>query len=69
MAKRRLKTMEDLRRYIANLINRVESGEVPPELSGRLGYLCNILSRILIQSDIEKRLEALETEMKKEAEK
>ena len=58
--KRRLKTMEDIRRYIANLINRVEAGEVQPEVSGRLGYLANILVKVIEGGELEKRIERLE---------
>jgi len=59
MAKR-LKTAADLRRYLANLINRVESGEIETDKAGKLGYLSNIMLRVMETSDIEKRLEALE---------
>jgi len=62
MARRRLKTALDLRRYLANLINRVEQGETSPEMASKLGYLSNILLRVIEGSDLEKRIEALETE-------
>ena len=60
MARRRLKTALDLRRYLANLINRVEQGETSPEIASKLGYLSNILLRVIEGSDLEKRIEALE---------
>ena len=60
MARRRLKTATDLRRYLANLINRVEQGETSPEIASKLGYLSNILLRVIEGSDLEKRIEALE---------
>ena len=60
MARRRLKTATDLRRYLANLINRVEQGETSPEMASKLGYLSNILLRVIEGSDLEKRIEALE---------
>ncbi len=59
MAKR-LKTIADVRRYLASLINRLEGGEVEPELAGRLGYLCNILKGCIEVCDLETRLAALE---------
>jgi len=62
MARRRLKTATDLRRYLANLINRVEQGETSPEMASKLGYLSNILLRVIEGSDLEKRIEALEVE-------
>lgn len=58
--RRRLKTMEDLRRYVANLILRTESGEVAPDLAGKLGYLANVLKSCIESGDIERRLTALE---------
>ena len=62
MARRRLKTASDLRRYLANLINRVELGETTPEIASKLGYLSNILLRVIEGSDFEARIEALEKE-------
>lgn len=63
MAKRRLKTIKDLRRYLANLINRTDAGEVEATLSGKLGYLTGILLKAIEGSDIEKRVGALEKEL------
>lgn len=44
---RRLKTPTDCRRYIASLINRVESGELEAQKASKLGYLANILCKSL----------------------
>ncbi len=63
MTKRRLKTMEDVRRYIANLINRTESGDVDGMLAGKLGYLSNILIKIIEGGQLEKRIDLLEKEI------
>ena len=60
MPRRRLKTMEDVRRYVANLINRTDAGEVEPGLAGRLGYLANILVRVIEGSSLEERVRTLE---------
>jgi hypothetical protein len=62
MAKR-LKTAVDLRRYLANLINRVESGEIETDRAGKLGYLANILLRVIEHSDLEERIEKLEKQL------
>ena len=62
---RRLKTVSDVRRYLANLINRTESGEVEPNLAGKLGYLANSLARVIEGSDLEKRVEELESRVDK----
>jgi hypothetical protein len=63
MPRRRLKTMEDVRRYLANLINRTEAGEVEASTAGKLGYLASILTRVIEGSDMEKRVEALENQV------
>lgn len=60
MPQRRLKTMEDLRRYVAGLINRVEKGEVDSVLAGKLGYLAATLQRIIEGGELEKRLDEIE---------
>jgi len=65
MAKRRLKKIDDIRRYLAGLINRTEAGEVEPGLAGKLGYLANSLARVIETSDLEKRIEQLEKEASK----
>lgn len=59
---RRLKTLEDVRRYLANLINRTEAGKVDPGLAGKLGYLANSLAKIIEGSELEKRVDVLERE-------
>ena len=63
MPRRRLKTATDLRRYLGNLINRVEQGETAPEIASKLGYLTNILLRVIEGSDIEARVEKLEADL------
>lgn len=64
--KRRLKSSIDLRRYLADLINRLEADEVSSEKAGKIGYLVNILRAVIEISDIEQRLEQLEREFKKQ---
>jgi hypothetical protein len=66
MPRRRLKTLEDIRRYLANLINRTEAGKVEPTLAGKLGYLANSLARVIEGGSLEKRIEDLEREVSKQ---
>ncbi|MCD6271394.1 MAG: hypothetical protein J7K30_00780 [Deltaproteobacteria bacterium] len=66
--KRRLKTMSDMRRYLAALINETRNGEIAPDLARQVGYLLNILKGVVLDSDFEKRIEKLETEIKKKEE-
>ncbi|MDA3898364.1 MAG: hypothetical protein PF482_19685 [Desulfobacteraceae bacterium] len=60
MAKKRLKTLEDCRRYLAKLVNNVETDEIDPPKAGKLGYLLNILISCIKDSDLEKRITDLE---------
>lgn len=64
---RRLRTLADLRRYVGSIIRRLEEshgGDLTPELAGRLGYLANILSGIVKDSDLEARVRSLEQKLK-----
>ena len=58
--KKRLKTIENVRVYLADLINRTETGDIEPTLSGKLGYLVSILVRVIEGGDLEKRIKAIE---------
>ncbi|MGA7878384.1 MAG: hypothetical protein WCA08_22180 [Desulfoferrobacter sp.] len=58
--KYRLKTLDDLRRYLARLINETEAGTIDPSVSGRLGYLCNILKSVISEAELEGRVAELE---------
>jgi hypothetical protein len=67
--RRRLKSIEDIRRYLANLINRTEHSEIDPNTSSKLGYLAINLAKIIESSSLEKRLEALEKQLASKAER
>lgn len=56
----RLKTLDDVRRYLANLIHETREGRVDPSLSGKIGYLLNLLAGCIKDTDLEQRLLALE---------
>ncbi|SPD73776.1 conserved hypothetical protein [uncultured Desulfobacterium sp.] len=66
MPERRLKDLRDVRRYLANLINRTERKEVDAVLAGRLGYLASILTRVMEGSELEQRVEVLEKKLNRE---
>ena len=57
----RLKTISDVSRYLGKLINQVERGEIESGTAGRLGYLANILVGALKDSELEERVNKLET--------
>jgi len=63
MSDRRLNNSADVRRYLANLINRVEKGNLDGATGKTLGYLTSLLLRALEGSDLEARIEALESRL------
>ena len=64
--RRRLKTSADCRRYLANLINRLEAGEIEEPKAGKLGYLTSLLIRAIEGGVLEKRLDELEEKRRAE---
>ena len=62
----RLKTLSDVRRYLARLVNQTRAGEVEAALASKLGYLLNILAGCIKDTDLETRLQALEERFKKD---
>jgi len=63
--RKRLKSLGDVRVYLAALINETRAGEVEPGLAGKLGFLLNILRGVISDSDLETRLEKLEKEIER----
>jgi hypothetical protein len=67
MAARRLKTVSDVRRYLASLITRLEEQEgenMTAVLAGRLAYVSNILLGAIRDSDLEARISELERRLR-----
>ncbi len=58
--KHRLKTLSDVRRYLAALINDVRNEEIEPSIATKIGYLLNILRSVISEGDLEARIKALE---------
>jgi len=58
--KRRLKTIEDVRRYLATVLLRVESGELDAQVAGRLAYISNVLVKAIHDGELERRVAELE---------
>ncbi|EPR30381.1 hypothetical protein dsat_1521 [Alkalidesulfovibrio alkalitolerans DSM 16529] len=56
----RLKSLEDVRRYLASLVHETREGKVDAGLATKLGYLLNLLSGCIKDGDIEARLARLE---------
>lgn len=59
-ARAKLATATDVSRELAKLYREARSGSVKVEDASRLANILAILSRILIDSDLEARIEALE---------
>ena len=56
---KRLKYPTDCRRFLANVIRRVEAGEMDPAKAGKLGYLLNILIRCMEVQHQQEKVERL----------
>ena len=63
MSKKRLKTLGDVRRYLAGLLNRYEAGEIDETHLKACAYVSNILTSTIKDSDLEERIEKLEREI------
>ena len=69
MKKRRLKTLSDVRRWLADVANRLEAGQVNEGFARCAGYLSSIMSQIIQNGDIELRLSKLERALENESKK
>ncbi len=63
MRKRRLTSLNDLRKYLAYTANQLEAGTISTDHARCVGYLCNIMSGIIQNSDLEQRIQALEQQV------
>ena len=58
--KKRLKSLNDVRKFLSLLINEVRRKEVDAALGTKLAYLLNILRGVIVDSDLETRVKKLE---------
>lgn len=65
MAKKRLQTLGDVRRYLAGLLNRFEAAEIDGTHLKSAAYVSNILTGAIKDSDLEQRVRQLEEPEKK----
>jgi len=63
--KKRLRTLPDVRVYLADLIHATRDGEVDSNLAGKIAFMINILRAVIADSELAQRIEKLEKEMEK----
>jgi hypothetical protein len=56
----KLKTLGDIQNELSRLYRQARGGQVEPADAGKFCYLLQILAKITTDSDLEKRLDALE---------
>jgi hypothetical protein len=63
--KRRFNSLADCRRYLADALNRLESGEIDSDGIRVRSYATGILSKIIENSDLEDRVKSLESKLER----
>ena len=58
--KRRLRTISDCCRANADVWNRLNRGELKPEIATKLTYIISIQQKMISDNDLEKRVEHIE---------
>jgi len=61
----RLKSIHDVNRFIAKVINMLNRDEIDATKAGRFGFLCNILIAGLREGELEDRIAELEKVVEK----
>ena len=59
----RLKNLSDVRLFLAHTINQLNLDLMEPGKASKLGYLCQILAKVIEGNDLEKRVTVLEQEL------
>ncbi len=62
---KRFNNLCDVRRYIADVIRRLEKDEITESKARTAGYLANCLKGVIESSDIEDRIQKLEATYEK----
>lgn len=60
----RLKTLLDIRRFLARVLNDLDANRINESKAKALGYCCSIMKEIIRETDLEKRIEKLEQGVK-----
>ena len=61
----RLKSLLDIRRFMARVLNDLDANRIQESKARTLGYLCSVLRDVVKDSDLETRVTKLEREMEK----
>ena len=63
MSRKTLRTLGDVRRYLAGLLNRYEAKEIDEVHLKAAAYVSNILTSTIKDSDLEERIDKLEGQL------
>jgi len=61
----RFKSLLDIRRFMARILNDLDADNISESKSKTLGYLCSVLRDIIKDSELESRILKLEREISK----
>jgi len=61
----RMKSLTDVRRFMARVINDLDDSRIIESKARTLGYLCSVLRDIIRYSDLEERILKLEREVER----
>jgi hypothetical protein len=61
----RIKSLVDVRRFMARTLNDLDTDKITESKARTLGYLCSVLRDVIKDSDLESRILKLEKEMLK----
>ena len=64
--RRQFKKLSDVRRYLGQVLNRFEAGELDAAHAKTVTYVCNTLSGVMKEADVEERLDKIEQQMKEQ---
>lgn len=63
MSRKTLRTLSDMRRYLAGLLNRYEAKEIDEVHLKAAAYVSNILTSTIKDSELEQRIDKLEKQL------
>jgi hypothetical protein len=62
---RRFNNLGDVKRYLAHVLNELESGAIAADDGRVRAYVSSVLHKVLMDNDLEQRLTALEEKLTK----